>query len=229
MPGRRYKKKAKGRYRKRKRYAQPKALSMGARVFPKTMMRKLVYYIPLTAAYGLQGTTYVYRANSLHDPEFAVLGHQPRGYDQIMAFYKRYTVMSCKMTVTSNWCDGNGARDPLNIIIATRDTSTAYTGSEIMNSYLENPDRTLRTLGPVQSRPTITTRSLSVKKRLGVSNVMDTQELGALLGENPAKEVYFHLHVGPVDPAVLATENVTHQIRLDFIAVFSEAVTIGQS
>lgn len=220
------------RYPKKKRkYARrkPKALTMGARVFPKTMMRKLTYYLPVTGNYSLQGTTIVYRANSLHDPEYAVLGHQPRGYDQIMEFYKRYTVLSCKMTVKSQWNDGNGAKEPLNIIVATRDTESAYAGSEIMNSYLENPDRTQRLLSPVQSYATTTSRTVSIKKRLGISNVMDSQELGAVSGANPDKGVFFHLHVGPVDSAVLSTENVTHQIRLDYIAVFSEAVSIGQS
>lgn len=218
------------RTRKPRKYARrSKALTMGARVFPKTMLRKLVYYIPKTDNYATQGSTVVFRANALHDPEYAILGHQPRGYDQIMEFYKRYTVLSAKIHVTSQWTAGQGAKEPMNIIIATRDTSTAYAGSEIMNSYLENPDRSLKTLSPIQSYPTRTTRSVSIRKRLGVTDVNDSQELGASSGANPVKEVFFHFHVGPVDPGVLTTDDITHQIRIEYVALFTEPVTIGQS
>lgn len=39
------------------------------------------------------------RANGLTDPEVALGGHQPRGFDQYMALYKRYVVMGSKITV----------------------------------------------------------------------------------------------------------------------------------
>lgn len=40
------------------------------------------------------------RANDLFDPEFAVGGHQPRGFDEMMEVYGKYTVMGSKVSAT---------------------------------------------------------------------------------------------------------------------------------
>ena len=39
------------------------------------------------------------RLNSLFDPNLSGLGHQPRGFDQLMAVYEKYTVVAAKITV----------------------------------------------------------------------------------------------------------------------------------
>lgn len=41
-----------------------------------------------------------YRANSMYDPNFTGIGHQPRGFDQWMAVYDHYRVIQSHITVT---------------------------------------------------------------------------------------------------------------------------------
>lgn len=91
----------------------PRQLSMlGAKVKTKLRYVETFTIDPPTA--GLPGT-YVFSANGLYDPNITGVGHQPRGFDQIMALYDHYYTHSAKITVdygsTSNgnvapWCGG---------------------------------------------------------------------------------------------------------------------------
>ena len=50
---------------------------------------------------GLGGSlaSKVFTCNGLYDPDVSGTGHQPRGFDQMMALYDHYVVTKCKMTV----------------------------------------------------------------------------------------------------------------------------------
>lgn len=45
---------------------------------------------------GIGYGEYVFRANSLFDPNFTGGGHQPKGFDQLTAFYSRFRVYQTK-------------------------------------------------------------------------------------------------------------------------------------
>jgi hypothetical protein len=44
--------------------------------------------------------SYLFHANGLYDPDHTGAGHQPHGFDQIMALYKNYQVLSSAIEVT---------------------------------------------------------------------------------------------------------------------------------
>ena len=70
--------------------------------FPTSMVSTLRY--TTRAEFTPTGTTtqaLSFRANDLFDPEAAVGGHQPRGFDEMMELYKTFTVTSSKIVV--NW------------------------------------------------------------------------------------------------------------------------------
>jgi hypothetical protein len=54
--------------------------------------------LSLNAPIGI-ATYHTFRANSLFDPDFTSTGHQPYGFDQIMALYWHFTVVGAKITV----------------------------------------------------------------------------------------------------------------------------------
>lgn len=96
-------------YRKFKRYVRKKRGHLKitrAKIRPVVMADevycKLKYTERLLYTPGVNFTNWIwitYRANSLFDPNFAVGGGQPTGFDQWTNFFSKYRVTACKMTV----------------------------------------------------------------------------------------------------------------------------------
>lgn len=63
-------------------------------IFPARTEKRLRYSttISLSSTAGVISSTYVFRANDLFDPDFTSTGHQPMGFDQLMAFYNHFVV-----------------------------------------------------------------------------------------------------------------------------------------
>lgn len=61
---------------------------------------KLVYVQEANLDPGV-GTTSIqlYRLNSLYDPDYSGLGHQPMGFDELMGIYYKYVITGCKYEV----------------------------------------------------------------------------------------------------------------------------------
>lgn len=55
--------------------------------------------VTLTPATAGTAAVYVFSLNGLFDPNVTGVGHQPEGFDQIMAMYELYTVQKCKYRV----------------------------------------------------------------------------------------------------------------------------------
>lgn len=69
--------------------------------FPDRLQTKLHYcdVVLLSASAGSPGL-YQFRMNSLFDPDYSNVGHQPQWYDQLSAVYNYYTVTGSKITAT---------------------------------------------------------------------------------------------------------------------------------
>jgi len=71
-------------------------------LFPVKKFARLNYYdvnVGIGGVGGLIGAV-AYSANGLFDPQIAVGGHQPVGFDQMMLIYNHYTVTKSTATVT---------------------------------------------------------------------------------------------------------------------------------
>ena len=99
----RYKKRYMNRYRRRKRRYYRRRRRRGINVmrvrgltgFPDQLVVKLKYtdQINLTNIVGYG--SYVYRMNSLFDPDLTGSGHQPLGFDQYAQLYRSFLCSPC--------------------------------------------------------------------------------------------------------------------------------------
>ncbi len=77
------------------------------KLVPPRMRAKLIYQVQrlVTSSDTLQ--TKEYRGNSIFDPEVAVGGQQPRGFDEYAVLYSKYYVVGSSITVTSKTIAGS--------------------------------------------------------------------------------------------------------------------------
>lgn len=67
-------------------------------LFTKTRYSETITWDLSALALG----TYTFRCNDLYDPNVSGAGHQPMGFDQLMALYTKFTVNASKITIKFN-------------------------------------------------------------------------------------------------------------------------------
>lgn len=78
--------------------AVPRGLSVGTNIIRRSTIANVTYHktVNLTGTVIAGGTGFSqFRMNGAYDPEVAIGGGQPRGYDQMSLLYQEYTVLEC--------------------------------------------------------------------------------------------------------------------------------------
>lgn len=171
-------------------------------------------------ASGFAGS-YVFNAGGLYDPNETGVGHQPRGWDQLIAMYDHAVVIGslCTMTVTHN---SSGAINEI-CGLALLDGTTTKSDP---NDYLEVG--TVRSAHISADRPTkVFKLGYSPKKFLGRSKPMADSSLKNSSTANPSESAYFHCFtagLGSTNPSA-----VDCTVVIDYLCVFIEPKDVAQS
>lgn len=161
------------------------------------------------------------RGNSLFDPDFAVGGHQPRGFDQWAALYDRYCVYGCSIKVTFTtpapgiccyirpFVDGA-------IVVSTVDAAMElpYTQYKISS---EGARRTI-----------IAKAYNNTVKQFGITkNQQQDDEFSSLTTDNPLKQWFWQLAAQNVDLTTAGTTSAV--VELVYYTKFTRRKTLLQS
>lgn len=190
---------SRGRYTKKARWYPKKATtaSFDRRVIADTTLVRLVYVDRFQVA-PVAGAVFhqVMRGNSIFDPDFTGVGHQPAGRDEWAAFYKHYQVQSSRIKVqVVPGTTGVGAASA-ELALVPSVTSGDFTLAE-PEEVRENPlsKMALITAGikadPVHGYMTTT-------KMVG-QGIYDNTTTGALMDTNPGAQWFWHLIVQAID------------------------------
>lgn len=227
MPPRKYKKR---RPRRRRYYKRRRSATGPLNVIPKQLVKKFKYATDVSIdPDGVGGmASYIIRANSLYDPEYALGGHQVYGFDQyVPTLYNHVCVLGSKITCV--FSSGNPANYSAanNIIcgISLRDDAVAITNSSLVR---EQGGYSTWTMITNQTAPKKRTMKYSAKKFHNVKDVKDNKQLCHDSQSNPEEEAFFHVWAAPCATNVDAL-NTTVQIIVEYIAVLQEPNTFGQS
>lgn len=167
---------------------------------PATRLVKMRYVatVLLTSTAGLS-SQYVFRWNSIYDPDVTSTGAQPIGYTQWSNMYKQYTVVGAKLH--SDWAFTNSDGVPVNYGIFNQTTSTPlsalpdFLDSQGMGKiYLVNP----YVNGSGSNRKV--NSFFSARKWFNIKDVKDNQmNIGAPFGSNPPAtgDAYCFLYLKP--------------------------------
>lgn len=208
-----------------RRYRARKALPLSG--FPTTKVVKLRYVSdPFTINPSLSGVaTHIFRANSINDPDFTGVGHQPYGHDTWKTLYNHYTVIGSKISVRLQTSSGLAANSFALAGLALRDDSTATT---TLGLSVESGRCNYRFLGTDDSKNGMVkmVKGYSAKKWYGKTyNASGTQR--ALFDANPNEEVFYHVSVESAAGDDLGA--VYGQAIIEYICLLQEPKDLGQS
>lgn len=110
--------------------------AIGQTGFPSQMVVKLRYgdVVQLDPATGTP-QTYIWSANGCWDPDVTNVGHQPRGFDNLMALYKYYVVLGSKMKCQFT---SNSSTSTIDTLVSLTTSNTAAAPSGLI-AQLEQP------------------------------------------------------------------------------------------
>lgn len=214
-------------YRRRRR--MPYSISKRG-FLPRTTTRVLTYAttFSMDAAAGSYAQ-YAFRLNSLYDPDLTGTGHQPFGFDEMMAYYQRYTVIGAKVSCSfdyrtdadstqKSWvCSYLEDTDDLKA-----DTPTSY------QDFQEMPGIQFRESNP--DGAVILNRRVGMKKFFRTKGILPQsgQDFSGTSTTNPARgcDLYFRAvgHDSANEP-----DAVYGSIKIEYLTVFTEPLTIGAS
>lgn len=150
--------------------------------FPAKMRATMRYsqVIELLPTAGVPAP-YLFRANSIFDPDFTGTGHQPYGHDQWQAIYNHYNVRSCVITMTP--CAANS--DQIFGVTLTDDSTV----QSDYNTIREIKGTRMAICKEAGGAPPTVTNYFNVNQNFDIPFQKATS---ASFGQNPSEGMIFH-------------------------------------
>lgn len=159
--------------------------------FPTSRLVRMRYVENYSLNPALPGlmAQYVFRCNSIFDPNETGTGGQPLGHDQWSVFYNKYVVVGSKITVVAQ---GGGSSGSGSVPVYTgikRDLDGAIDADYRRLKEQGSMARVWQPLGDAKLKMN---SYFSCKKHFGIANVKDgVDRYGALFGANPIDQMRF--------------------------------------
>lgn len=186
----------------------------------KLVRHKYVDVVTMSAGGGPGlSTTYQFRTNSMYDPDYTGVGHQPLFRDEMAAQYKSYTVLYSKIKVTFPL----GTNSEFAYLLwADDDTavpSDANTTQEQHSTRIERADK--------RNRPFTLKGYFNAAKwfRTNKAGLLADDQQKVAVGTNPGSGVvkYYQIYVAPLDTTVTVPATKI-RVEMSFITLWREPI-----
>lgn len=161
-----------------------------------TMRAKLIYSeaFAINAGAGL-AAVYVFSANGLYDPNITGIGHQPVGFDEIMAIYGEFIVLGSTIKVTARNTDADVCQYVGIYLQRNPTTDTDW------RKYVENGNGYYKVVQTLNNNDTVVLNySCDLNKEAGHA-IVDDEGFAGISIQNPSEQRYFHVVVAPFNLA----------------------------
>lgn len=170
----------------------------------------------------------VFRANSVHDPEAKLGGHQPMGHDQLMANYNHYTVLGSKITVT---CFHAATTSPGYISITLEGGSGTTHDPDDGNTCDMSERRRCHwkwiSGSNTGKRRGVVKFNFSTKKFFSCKAVVGEDSYKGGIGSDPDEQAFFHVRY--CSPEDTGNTQATIKVRMQYLVMYTEPKYIDQS
>lgn len=160
---------------------------------------------------------YVFSCNGLYDPNITGIGHQPRGFDQLMALYDHYVVIGARISVMYVNRDGS---NPQLCTVRVLDTPTPTTTIENLmeNRYLKGAIAGVANNGSACGSLDL---AVNPNEFLGRSKPLADPDVKGNTSANPTEQCYFHISTCATD--LVSTVGVVDMVvRIEYDTILIE-------
>lgn len=210
--------------RVRKRYTPMHLLRSPLGKSHKAILRYVERGFTVNPGVAGVATAYYFSANGLYDPNITGTGHQPVGFDQMMAMFDHYTVIGARAKFQFYSIDGTYKQ----LVLVGLDDAT--TQPLDIGQTLENGTCRWKLISNASAGDQ-QTHTLSYKvnpaKFLGRSKPMSCSELRGDASNNPEEQVYFKIVCSPQDGT--DTAGIECMVTIDYTVIFTEPKELAQS
>lgn len=174
-------------------------------------------------------SNYLFRCNSIFDPNQSGVGHQPLGHDQYANFYKKYMVVASTITCTFKSFDNsettNADGSNYTVGISTiQDPSGATTST---TEFMEN-NRTTYSNVCAQAPYTMVHKKFDPIDFFGLDSILDNEKYGADFGSNPEQQAFWQ--IGVFQPTAPTTSGRMYvNVAIKYTLALRERVNVGGS
>lgn len=206
-----------------------KSLYYSSRNTPLKTSQKAVFryseFISMNPGASGIAASNIFSANGLFDPNITGVGHQPRGFDQLMSLYDHYVVTNCKVEL---FVTQNSSNQTSNVFCVFTDTATSVFSN--YNELFEYPTSKVLQLGQTTGGecPGYLTMNIEPPKFLGRKSPMSDPELKGNASSNPAEGAFIQIFAGPGDESS-DTGNVYVRVLITYEAQLIEPKLPNQS
>lgn len=188
----------------------------GGTPIPTTFKTKMRYSEAVTLNPGAGGACSVYTAaaNGLWDVSISGVGHQPRGWDEIIPLYNHAIVIGSKIKV--EFLNRDGAAAQL-VGIALRSGSATEVDP---NNYLEGGHVTYKTLNSTGGADKATMDMTFSNSFLGISDPLSTAIVRNSDSANPTELGVYHVFAA--NPWGTDSGAVQVLVTVEYVVVFTE-------
>lgn len=226
--------------RRYKRYSQSKKIvtpvrydsnpSFPLNAFPNSYTAKL-RYVEETSLNAAAGTiaSYVYRANDCYDPNLTGVGHQPKGFDELMARYDHFTVIGSRITIKyMPTTPQAGNTSYLGIYLS--DSGTRVAGHSSVSDLLESRSAgRYITVGDsaFSGRKNAVYNTFSAKKFFRKKEVVGDSLYRGTIAASPTEQAYYELYAASCGGIDSSAVNIL--VVIDYLVVFTERKYLSPS
>lgn len=166
----------------------------------------------------------VFSMNDIFDPEYAVGGHQPMGFDQMAGLYNRYIVLGSKLTVTFY---DNASSHQAPAVVGACMSDDATPPYSTLTSYIEAKRGQYRTVTGGARVPIRLKCMYSPRKFWGIKDIEDHRlKIGAATVGSPEDIAKCIVWLQCTDGG---NQTLSMTVVIDYLVQFTEAKDLAAS
>lgn len=193
---------------------------------PNSFKAKLVYQqtVQIDPPAGTCASN-LFACNGLYDPDISGTGHQPRGFDEMMLLYEKYTVIGSRIKVIFAPVSTGASNDSITYGVHVRDDSSVAESD--YNNYVEQGNGQFQ-VSDINIRNSPVYATWSAKKFHSLKDPLNAGSFAGTNIANPDKGARYHVWACATDQA---TNVAAHSafVVMEFIVVFHEPKDMIQS